>query len=75
MPTSLCPASFTGVASPSSFSVRLWKGEINLTVSQAIIDETIEVLSRKFGATAEDLAEARAIIGEAARVAQPTGRD
>src|SRR5712691_2555395 len=48
------------------------EGEINLTVSQAIIDETIEVLSRKFGATAEDLAEARAIIGEAARVVRPT---
>src|SRR5206468_1013898 len=40
------------------------EGEINLTVSQAIIDETVEVLSRKFGATAEDLAEAKAIIGE-----------
>jgi putative PIN family toxin of toxin-antitoxin system len=47
------------------------EGEINLTVSQAIIDETIEVMSRKFGATAEDLAEARAIIEEAARVVQP----
>ena len=48
------------------------EGEINLTVSQAIIDETLEVLSRKFGATAEELAEARAIIGEAARVVRPT---
>jgi uncharacterized protein len=43
-----------------------------MTVSQAIIDETLDVLARKFGASAEDLAEARAIILEAARTVMPT---
>jgi putative PIN family toxin of toxin-antitoxin system len=48
------------------------EGAVSMTVSQAIIDETLDVLARKFGATAEDLAEAKAIIQEAARTVTPT---
>lgn len=42
-----------------------------MTVSQAIIGETLDVLARKFGASPEDLAEARAIMVEAARTVTP----
>jgi uncharacterized protein len=45
--------------------------QISLTVSQPIVDETMEVLTRKFGATADFIAEARAVIGEAARTVTP----
>jgi putative PIN family toxin of toxin-antitoxin system len=48
------------------------EGAVRMTVSQAIIDETLDVLTRKFGATADDLAEARALIMEAARTITPT---
>lgn len=47
-------------------------GGISMTVSQAIIDETLDVLARKFGATPDDLSEAQAIILEAARTVTPT---
>lgn len=43
-----------------------------MTVSQAIIDETADVLARKFGASADDIAEAKAIIADAARMVTPT---
>jgi uncharacterized protein len=45
--------------------------EVNLTVSQPIIDEAIDVLSRKFGYPAADIAEARALISQAARIVAP----
>jgi putative PIN family toxin of toxin-antitoxin system len=48
------------------------EGTVSMTVSQAIIGETLDVLGRKFGATADDLDEARAIIQEAARTVTPT---
>ena len=47
-------------------------GTVSMTVSQAIIDETLDVLARKFSATADDLAEAKAVITEAARTVTPT---
>lgn len=46
-------------------------GEISLTVSRAIIDEMADVLGRKFGASAEEIAIAQSIIGDAARTVQP----
>lgn len=48
------------------------EGAISMTVSQAFIEETLDVLARKFGATADDLDEAKAIIQEAARTITPT---
>jgi uncharacterized protein len=47
------------------------EGEIRLTVSQSIIDETLDVLGRKFGIIAEELSEYEAVIREAARTVQP----
>jgi len=49
------------------------EGEISLTVSQPIIDEAVDVLSRKFGAPEEFIAEAKMIISEAARIVRPAG--
>jgi uncharacterized protein len=46
--------------------------QISLTTSQEIIDETVSVLTRKFGAKAADVAEATAIIREAARTVRPS---
>lgn len=46
-------------------------GEINLTVSQPIINETLSVLVRKFGTGPEEIAQARALIHEAARSVRP----
>jgi uncharacterized protein len=46
-------------------------GEVNLTVSQPIIDEVAEILYRKFGASEDFIAETRALIGQAARVVRP----
>lgn len=46
-------------------------GETDLIVSEAILDEMVEVLQRKFQATAEDVEEAKAIIRDAARVITP----
>jgi uncharacterized protein len=48
------------------------EGVITMTVSQAIIDETADVLARKFGASTEDISEAKAIIADAARTITPT---
>lgn len=47
-------------------------GEINLTVSRAILYEMADVLARKFRASPEEVAEARAIVKEAARTVTPT---
>jgi hypothetical protein len=46
-------------------------GEINLTVSRAILDEMADVLARKFRASPEEVAEATAIVKEAARTVTP----
>jgi len=46
-------------------------GEINLTVSQAILGEMAEVLARKFGTSQEEVAEATVIVKEAARTVTP----
>lgn len=47
------------------------EGEINLAISQPIIDETLEVLDRKFGIPPEELPEYKAVLTEAARTVQP----
>ncbi|HXJ95879.1 MAG TPA: putative toxin-antitoxin system toxin component, PIN family [Terriglobia bacterium] len=47
-------------------------GDINLTVSQWIIDEMADVLRRKFDATPGNVAEARGIIAAAARIVRPS---
>lgn len=47
------------------------EGEISLTTSQAIIDETESVLARKFGTQPKEIEEARSIIHEAARTVRP----
>ena len=46
-------------------------GKINLTVSDAILDEMEDVLVRKFGFTPEDVAEARARVRAMARTVKP----
>lgn len=56
---------------PAELLRRALEGEINLTVCQPIIDETVEVLKRKFDATPDELREARAIIDIAARTVTP----
>jgi uncharacterized protein len=48
------------------------EGAVSMIVSQAIIDETTDVLARKFGASTDDIAEAKAIIADAARTITPT---
>lgn len=48
--------------------------DINLTVSQAIVDEVGEVLRRKFGATQDFIDESRQVIGAAARTVTPAVR-
>ncbi len=47
------------------------EGEINLATSQPIIDETLEVLERKFGIPAEALPAYEAVIRQAARTVKP----
>jgi uncharacterized protein len=47
-------------------------GEISLTISQPIVDEMADVLARKFGATLEEIAEAREIVAKAAKMVSPT---
>jgi uncharacterized protein len=46
-------------------------GEINLIVSE-IVEEVVDVLTRKFAATPEEVAEARTIIASAARTIKPS---
>ena len=47
-------------------------GTISLTISQHILDELADVLMRKFDATPEEIAEANGIVGDAARIVQPS---
>jgi uncharacterized protein len=47
------------------------QGAANLTVSPAILDEMEKVLVRDFAASAEEVAEARAIVADAARTVTP----
>jgi putative PIN family toxin of toxin-antitoxin system len=47
-------------------------GKINLTVSEAILDEISGVLAKKFNWPPEDIAEARKWITEIARTAMPS---
>jgi hypothetical protein len=49
-------------------------GEINLAVSQTIVDEAMEVLERKFGAPPDFIDEARQIVALAARTVVPGTR-
>jgi uncharacterized protein len=46
-------------------------GKISLTVSAAILDETAEVLARKFGWPPEDVSEARRRLMRIARTVRP----
>ena len=46
-------------------------GEINLTLSHAILEEAADVLSRKFDWPPEDIAEARQRLSEIARIVTP----
>jgi uncharacterized protein len=56
---------------PFQFLRMALEGEINLAISPAIIEETLGVLVRKFGATASDLPEYRETLEEAARTVHP----
>jgi len=56
---------------PAELLRRSLVGEINLTVSEPIIREILEVLERKFGATPEELSQVVAIITAAGRTVQP----
>jgi uncharacterized protein len=47
-------------------------GTISLTVSRHILDEMADVLARKFDATPEEITEAKGIVGDAARIVQPS---
>jgi putative PIN family toxin of toxin-antitoxin system len=47
------------------------EGEIRLTISEPIIEETLEVLGRKFGITPDELPSYRATLEEAGRKVQP----
>ena len=57
---------------PYQFLGMALEAAVSMVVSQAIIDETEDVLARKFGASTEDIAEAKAIIADAARTITPT---
>ncbi len=49
-------------------------GEINLTISQAIIDETMDVLVPKFNVPLDDLAAYEGVLRQAARTVTPAER-
>jgi putative PIN family toxin of toxin-antitoxin system len=51
---------------------RALSGEINLTVSQPILDEMADVLVRKFDATPDDVIEALLTVRHAARTIKPS---
>jgi putative PIN family toxin of toxin-antitoxin system len=53
---------------PYQFLQLALSGGIELAISQPIIDEIVDVLSRKFGMSQEDIAEAREIVRDAARL-------
>jgi len=48
------------------------QGAINLTVSPHIIAEMSDVLARKFDATPEEIADAKRVVADAARIVQPS---
>ena len=49
-------------------------GDINLAVSEDIVEEMVDVLVRKFKATPPEVAEARQIVADAARTIRPSVR-
>ncbi len=49
-------------------------GELNLAISDDILNEVAEVLVRKFKATEQQVAEARAILRDAATIVRPSNR-
>ncbi|HEY3936288.1 MAG TPA: PIN domain-containing protein [Bryobacteraceae bacterium] len=59
---------------PYQFLQLALNGGIELAISQPIIDEIVDVLSRKFGMSQEDIAEAREIVRDAARLVEPGAR-
>ena len=50
------------------------EGEAQLVISKAIIHELLDVLARKFGRDAEELARIAVFLAELADVVQPRGR-
>ena len=56
---------------PYELLQRALGGEINLAVSQPILEEMADVLVRKSDATPEEVTEAQQIIGVAARTVKP----
>jgi putative PIN family toxin of toxin-antitoxin system len=60
-----------GRGKPHQLLQKALSGEISLTVSKAIVDEVADVLGRKFGASAEDIAIAQSVIADAARTVRP----
>jgi uncharacterized protein len=56
---------------PSQFLDLAREGKINLTVSEAILDELAEVLQRRFRFSDTDVAEARESIMDMARTIRP----
>ncbi|HUI44252.1 MAG TPA: putative toxin-antitoxin system toxin component, PIN family [Terriglobia bacterium] len=59
---------------PSQFLQLARSGAISLVVSQPIIEETTDVLARKFNWTAEDIEEARRWLKDIARTVTPAVR-
>jgi putative PIN family toxin of toxin-antitoxin system len=56
---------------PDQFLRMALAGQISLTTSDAILDEMADVLARKFHASPDEIAAARAIVKEAARTVTP----
>jgi putative PIN family toxin of toxin-antitoxin system len=57
---------------PLQFLQMATAGDINLTVSEDIVEEMADVLVRKFNATPREVAEARQIVAAAARTIRPS---
>jgi putative PIN family toxin of toxin-antitoxin system len=56
---------------PMALLQQALSGDIEISVSQAILDETLRVLREKFHWTAEDLDSARSLILSVARMVEP----
>ena len=56
---------------PDQFLRMALAGQIDFTVSEAILDEMADVLARKFKASPDEIAAARAVVKEAARTVTP----
>jgi putative PIN family toxin of toxin-antitoxin system len=56
---------------PDQFLRMALSGEISLTVSEAILAEMADVLERKFHASPDEIAEATAVVRQAARTVTP----